>query len=184
MGTSTTAVHGGGAEEVPTGALGTPVYRTSTFRFATTDDLLEGARGRRPGFYTRYGHPNFRVVEEKHASLHGAEDAALFGSGMAALHAAFQTLVATGERIVAFRDVYGGTLDLLRWLERRSGITTTWLATGDLAALEAALPGARLFVAESPTNPLLRVLDLPAIAAVCRRHRVPFLLDGTFAGPA
>lgn len=183
-GLHTTGVHAGSGEPGPTGALPTPVYRTSTFRFATTDDLLAGARGERPGFYTRYGHPNFRAVEQKLAALHGAEDALLFGSGMAAVSAVVQALVRAGERVVCVRDVYGGTRDLLGWLGRQQGIVTTWVPTGDLAALEAALPGARLLWCESPTNPLLRVLDLPALAAAAHRHGVPVALDATFAGPA
>src|SRR5688572_21566000 len=138
---STTAVHGGSGEREPTGAVTTPVYRTSTFRFASTDDLLRGARGEAPGFYTRYGHPNYRAVETKHAALHGAEDSVVFGSGMAALATVVQTWAKAGERVVCFRDVYGGTRSLLDWLGRQTGLVTTWVPTGDLGALEAALPG-------------------------------------------
>ncbi len=180
---ATTAVHGGSGEREPTGALPTPVYRTSTFRFASTDELRAGARGERPGFYTRYGHPNFRAVEEKVAALHGADDAVLFGSGMAAVAAVVQTFVRAGERVVCPREVYGGTRDLLDWLGRQAGVLTTWVPTGDLGALEAALPGARLAWAESPTNPLLRLADLAGAAAACRRHGVPLAVDATFAGP-
>ena len=84
-GPGTDAVHGGERPDPTTGALNTPVYRTSTFRFDTTDDLRAAARGERPGFYTRHGHPNFEAVETKFARLHGAPAAVLFGSGMAAL---------------------------------------------------------------------------------------------------
>lgn len=182
-GQGTQAVHGGSGEQEPSGALPTPVYRASTFRFASTDDLLAAARGERPGFYTRYGHPNFRAVEQKLAALHGAQDAVLFGSGMAAVAAVVQSLVPAGARLVAFCDVYGGTRDLFAWLARQTGLQTTWVPTGDLNALERALPGARLAWVESPTNPLLRVLDLPALATACRAHAVPLALDATFAGP-
>jgi cystathionine beta-lyase/cystathionine gamma-synthase len=108
----------------------------------------------------------------------------LFGSGMGAVAAVVHTLVKAGERVVCTRDVYGGTRDLLAFLGRQMGLETTWVATGDLAALERALPGARLLWAESPTNPLLRVLDVPAMVGLARRHGVPFCLDATFAGPA
>jgi cystathionine beta-lyase/cystathionine gamma-synthase len=183
-GIPTRAVHDGSGEGEPTGSVPTPVYRTSTFRFESTEHLLRGARGETPGFYTRYGHPNFRAVEEKHAALHGAEASVLFGSGMAALAAIVQTWAKAGERVVCFRDVYGGTRSLLEWLGRQIGLQTTWVGTGDARAIAAALPGARLFLAESPTNPLLKVLDLPALAEVARAHRVPFVLDATFSGPA
>src|SRR5687767_12735102 len=137
-GSGTTAVHDGSGEKEPTGAVTTPVYRTSTFRFATTDDLLRGARGETPGFYTRYGHPNYRAVESKHAALHGAEDSVVFGSGMAALSTVVLTWVKTGERVVCFRDVYGGTRSLLDWLGRQIGLVTTWVPTGDLDAVAKA----------------------------------------------
>jgi cystathionine beta-lyase/cystathionine gamma-synthase len=184
QGRSTRAAHAGGRRDPASGSMTTPVLRTSTFRFATTDDLEAGARGERPGFYTRYGHPNFRAVEEKFAALHGAEDAVLFGSGMAAVAAVVQSLAKSGERVVALRDVYGGTRDLLAWLEPHAGIRTTWVPTREREALERALSGAKVLWAESPTNPLLKVLDVPALAALARRHGVPFVLDSTFAGPA
>jgi cystathionine beta-lyase/cystathionine gamma-synthase len=182
-GAGTKAVHGGEGPEQPTGSVTTPVYRTSTFKFATTEDLLAAARGERPGFYTRYGNPNFAVVEKKFAALHGAEGSVLFGSGMAAIAAVVQTACGTGDRVVAFRDLYGGTRDLLHWLEPKAGIRTTWVALRDHAALARALPGAKLLVAESPTNPMLHVVDLPAVAALCRKAGATFLLDATFAGP-
>src|SRR5436190_9605957 len=91
-GTGTKCVHAGERHDPASGALTTPVYRTSTFRFATTDDLIAGSKGERPGFYTRYGHPNFEVVEAKFASLHGAEAAVLFASGLAAVAGVLQSL--------------------------------------------------------------------------------------------
>jgi len=84
---------------------------------------------------------------------------------------------------VAQRDLYGGTGALLRELERMGGLDVVWVRSGDLAALDKALPGAVLHIAESPTNPLLRVLDLRAVAQVCARHDVPMALDATFDGP-
>src|SRR5438128_433857 len=112
-GPGTSAVHGGERPDPATGSLTTPVYRTSTFRFATTEDLLAGARGERPGFYTRYGHPNFEVVEKKFALLHRAEDAVLFASGLGALAGILQGLLRPGDRVVCLNDVYGGTRALL-----------------------------------------------------------------------
>jgi cystathionine beta-lyase/cystathionine gamma-synthase len=182
-GFGTTSVHGGRTPEEPTGAVTTPIYRTSTFRFDTTDDLIAGQRGERPGFYTRYGNPNFAVVEAKFAALHGAEQSVLFSSGMAAMSAVLQATCRAGDRVVALRDVYGGTRDVLAWLGDRSGILTTWVPTQDRKALEAALPGARILVSESPTNPLLKILDLEAIAALCRKTGTVLLVDNTFASP-
>ena len=180
-GSGTTAVHGDGPHGA--GPLTPPLLRTSSFRFASTADLVAASAGGGGGFYTRYGHPNFEVVERKFAALHGTQEAVLFASGMGAVAAIFQTFLRSGDRVVAQRDLYGGTCALLGELKARCGITTTWTPTGDLDALERALPGARLYMGESPTNPLLKVLDLVATADVCRAHGVPFVLDATFDGP-
>jgi cystathionine beta-lyase/cystathionine gamma-synthase len=163
--------------------VNTPIHRSATFRFASTEDLLEAARGRRPGYYGRYGHPNFAVVERKFAALHGAEDAVLFGSGMAAIAATLQGLARPGHRIVALRDLYGGTRELLGWLAMRAGIEVTWVRTEDRDALARALPGARILVAESPTNPLLKVVDPAALSSLARSHGAITLFDNTFATP-
>jgi cystathionine gamma-synthase len=186
QGPGTTSVHGGGAFDEATGAVTTPVYRTSTFRFDSTDDLLAAARGERPGFYTRHGHPNFAAVEGKFAALHGVarpECAVVFASGMAAFAAIVQAHLRTGDRVVAIADLYGGTRVLLRTLEERLGIRTTLVPVGDEAALLDALRGARLLVAESPTNPVLRVLDVPRLAEHAHAAGALFAFDNTFATP-
>ena len=182
-GPGTKCVHAGERRDPESGALATPVYRTSTFRFATTDDLIAGSKGERPGFYTRYGHPNFDVVERKFAALHGAEGAVLFGSGLAALAGILQGLLRPGDRVVAIEDLYGGTRGLLRECAAHFGTAVAFVPTGDLAALAKALPGARLLLLEGPTNPLLRVVDLPRCAALAKANGVLPAFDNTFATP-
>ena len=103
-GSGTRSVHGGERVDSDVGSLTTPIYRTSTFRFATTDDLVAAARGERPGFYTRYGHPNFATVEEKFALLHGAPAGALFASGLAAMAAVLFGHARARDRVVAARE--------------------------------------------------------------------------------
>jgi cystathionine beta-lyase/cystathionine gamma-synthase len=186
-GEGTRAVHGGERPDPATGALSTPVYRTTTFRFDTTDDLIAGARGERPGFYTRYGNPNFEVVERKFADLHGgpavgAEDAVCFASGLAALAGVLQGCLKAGDRVVATRDLYGGSRALLGEVER-FGIRTTVVPTGDERATREALRGARMLVTESPTNPTLRVLDLPRLCEAAHREGAIVVFDNTFATP-
>lgn len=182
QGVSTRAVHVGtrGGE---TGALGTPLLRTSTFRFDTTDDLIAGAKGERPGFYTRYGHPNFAAVEQKFAALHGAEDAVLFGSGMAAFAGVVLGLLRAGDRVVALADLYGGTRAQLEDLRSRCSITTTYVSLGEEGALRTALVGAKLLVAESPTNPTLRIADVPALSRLAKAAGATLVFDNTFATP-
>ena len=182
-GRSTKAVHGDGAPEERTGPLSPAIQRTSAFRFGTLAELEAAARGETSAFYTRYGHPSFDVVERKHAALHGAEDAVLFASGMGAMAAVLQGFAPAGSTVVAQRDLYGGTRALLRDLERTGGLDVVWVPAGDKRALAARLPGATLFLGESPTNPLLRVIDLRATADACRAHEVLFVLDATFDGP-
>jgi cystathionine gamma-synthase len=187
-GSGTRSVHGGERVDPDVGALTTPIYRTSTFRFATTDDLLAAARGERPGFYTRYGHPNFATVEEKFALLHGAEAGALFSSGLAATAAVLFGHARSGDRVVAARDLYGGTTILLAEMAERFGLVVERVPLDEAspageAALARALAGARIFVAESPTNPMLRVLDLPRLARAAREAGALFVFDNTFAGP-
>ena len=180
---ATRAVHAGERVDPATGAINTPVYRSSTFRFDSTDDLLAGQRGERPGFYTRHGHPNFAAVEGKFAALHGAEDAVVFASGMAAFAAIVLGNLRTGDRVVALADLYGGTRVLLEEMRGRFGIPTTYVALHDDAALRAALVGAKLLVAESPTNPTLRVADVPALGRAAKSAGALFAFDNTFATP-
>jgi len=182
-GLGTRAVHAGGHVDPVTGAINTPVYRSSTFRFDSTDELLAAQRGERPGFYTRHGNPNFAAVEAKFAALHGAEDAVLFGSGMAAFAGIVLGRLRAGDRIVAMADLYGGTRVLLEDVRSRFGIATTYAPLHDAKALAAALPGARLLVAESPTNPTLRVVDLPELGRAARAAGALFAFDNTFATP-
>ena len=182
-GPGTKCVHAGERRDPASGALATPVYRTSTFRFATTEDLVAATRGERPGFYTRYGHPNFDVVEKKFAALHGAEEAVLFGSGLAALAGILQGLLKPGDRVVAIEDLYGGTRGLLRETANHFGVATRYVPTADVAALEKALPGARLLLLEGPTNPLLRIVDVPRLAALAKANGVLTAFDNTFATP-
>ncbi len=182
-GVGTRAVHAGAHVDPSTGAINTPVYRSSTFRFASTEELLAAQRGERPGFYTRHGHPNFAAVEAKFASLHGAEDAVLFGSGMAAFAGIVLGRLRAGDRIVALADLYGGTRVLLEDVRARFGISTTYVPMGDASALGASLPGAKLLVAESPTNPTLRVADVPALARAAKAAGALLVFDNTFATP-
>lgn len=182
-GPGTRSVHAGERPDPSTGALTTPVYRTSTFRFGTTDDLVAASKGERPGFYTRYGHPNFEVVEQKFASLHGAEEAVLFASGLGALAGILQAHLKAGDRVVCLRDVYGGTRALLGQMQAHFGIETTFVAGGDVPAAERAARGARLLLAESPTNPTLRIVDVAALARAAKAAGATFVFDNTFATP-
>jgi len=111
------------------------------------------------------------------------KDAVLFGSGMGAFAGIVLGLLRTGDRVVSLADVYGGTRVLLGDVAERFGIRTTFVPLGDDAALDRALPGARLLLAESPTNPCLRVLDVETIAARAHAAGALLVFDNTFATP-
>jgi cystathionine beta-lyase/cystathionine gamma-synthase len=175
-GPSTRAVHAGSPPWRAGEPVVLPVYQTATF-FSHP----EGADEVR---YTRYlNNPNHTSVETRIAALEGAEDCVLLGSGMAAIACALLGCVEAGDHIVAARALYGGTRALLDRELPRLGIETTYV---DFSVPEwvAALRGnTRVVVAESPTNPLLRVLDLAAIARETGPRGLPLLVDSTFATP-
>ncbi len=162
-----------------------PIFQTSTFRFETAEDYAETISFRRPGYtYTRgYGNPTLLAFETLMAELETTEAAFSFASGMAAIHTVLTTAAATGERIVASTELYGGTYSLLRKLQPRYGIEVTFVNPHDLEAVGSALPGARLFYCETIANPNVTVADLETLAGLCAEAGVPSAVDNTFASP-
>jgi cystathionine gamma-synthase len=134
--------------------------------------------------YGRYGNPTVRAVEARLAALEGADDALLFASGMAAVTNTLLSMLPTGSHVILTDDCYRRTRQFALTFLKRLGIESTLVPVNDYDALEAAIrPETRLIVSESPTNPYLRVLDLPHVAAIARRHGVKTLVDATFATP-
>ena len=181
-GPATRAVHAGQLED-RYGAVSTPVYQSSTFRFPTLAAMLAAFQaGAGAMVYTRYGNPTIDAVEVKLASTEDAEAALTFASGMAAISSSLLSLMGPGDRILVQREIYGGAHELVTAWGPKLGWTVDWFSTGDEAALAAGLAKRpRVVYAESPTNPLLRVIDLARLAA--RAHGVGALLvvDNTFA---
>ena len=134
--------------------------------------------------YSRYGNPTVRQVEELLAALEGAEEAALFSSGMAAISAVFLTLAGSGKKLAAQRALYGGAVELLEELVPAMGTEVVWLDHDEIAELEPGrIEGSCLLYLETPVNPTLRLVDLRRAAGVARRAGVPVAVDGTFAPP-
>jgi cystathionine beta-lyase/cystathionine gamma-synthase len=152
-----------------------PVYQTATF--------TQGEIGVTKGFdYSRSGNPTRRALETQLADLENARFASAFGSGMAAVNGACSVLRA-GDHIVAVHDLYGGTHRLFSDVLPRYGIETTYVDMCDIEATRAAIrPNTKLFWVETPTNPLLRIVDIAAIAALKSRDQV-VAVDNTFATP-
>jgi cystathionine beta-lyase/cystathionine gamma-synthase len=175
----------GGEDLHPYGCFQTPIFQTSTFRFNSIDELKDYAEGRGSRYlYTRYSNPTLEVAEKKAALLENGEAGLVFASGMAAIATAVLALVNRGERILATTSLYGGTLRLLHEVVPRLGVEVDFCdADGCLSAIERVRPGTRLLIAESPTNPALRVIPLAQVAAAARKAGVLSLLDNTFATP-
>lgn len=159
------------------GAVMPPIYATSTF--------AQPAPGQHSGYeYSRSGNPTRHALETAIAELEGGTRGYAFASGLAAISTVLE-LLDKDSHIVAVDDVYGGTYRLIENVRKRStGLRVSWVKPDDLAGLEAAIhPDTRMIWVETPTNPLLKLADLEAIAAIAQRHKVLSVADNTFASP-
>ncbi|HXY15473.1 MAG TPA: aminotransferase class I/II-fold pyridoxal phosphate-dependent enzyme [Terriglobales bacterium] len=178
----TKAVRGGTNLEKKNGPLSTPIYQTSTFE--VTDNEQQVRATPTDMFYTRYGNPTHTVVERAIAELEGTDRALLFASGMNAITTSVLALLKSGDHVVAQRDIYGGAAKFFgQWLPK-FGIETTFVDTTEYEQHERAIrPNTKLLYVESPTNPVVRVVDLRRIVAIARRHDLITMIDSTFATP-
>jgi cystathionine gamma-synthase len=185
LGRSTRAVHGGERDHHEDHALATPIHQTSTFWFDDSAQLREFAEGRLVrDEYGRYSNPTWRAVERKICELEGAEQAVLTGSGMAAATTTFLALLERGDHIVLTNDCYRRTRQFIGQVLSKLEITATVIAPADTIALKDAIQdNTRLFFTESPTNPYLRVIDLPEAARLAHERGVKVIVDSTFASP-
>ena len=182
----TQAIHAGYRRDSDYGALATPIYQTSTFTFPSADYAMKVFSGEIPGYdYTRAGNPTVRVFEEKIAQLEGGEDAVATSSGMGAISSALLGLFQMGDHIVCGSTVYGCTDVVMREILPSLGITATFVDTGDLAAVEAAIqPNTKAIYFETPANPTMQVTDIAAVSALKQSHPgLRVIVDNTFAPP-
>ena len=172
----TRAIHAGQPDDATTGAIAVPVYQTSTF--------AQAEPGVHQGYaYARSENPTRTALETNLAALEDARFGLAFASGLAAVNNVLNLLEA-GDHVVSCTDLYGGSYRLFTKLYARLGITFTFVDTTDLAAVERAIrPRTRLLWLESPSNPLLRVTDLAACAALAHSRGVLAVADNTFATP-
>jgi plant cystathionine gamma-synthase len=184
---STRAVHGGERDGRPrvTDSVTTPIVQSATYWFRDTQEVIAYQEGRHPSFeYGRYGNPTTRALEEKLCALEGGEDCVVSASGMNSITTLLFALLADDGHLVTTSECYRRTRQFITTLLPRMGVRTTVVDPGDYAALERALAdGCSLFFSESPTNPYLRVIDVPRVAELCRRHGALCVIDSTFATP-
>jgi cystathionine gamma-lyase len=176
-GLGTRAIHAGQSPDPSTGAIMTPIYATSTY--------VQASPGVHKGYeYSRTQNPTRIAYEKCVAALEGGKAGYAFASGLAAA-ATVLDLLDSGSHVIAMDDLYGGSYRLFERVRRRSaGLDFTFIDLNDAAALKAALkPNTRMIWAETPTNPMLKVVDLAKLGAFARKHGLLLVVDNTFCSP-
>ncbi len=175
-GFATRAIHDGQQPDPLTGAVNVPIYLTSTY--------VQQGIGENKGYeYSRVSNPTRDRLEENLASLEGGVAARVFGSGMAAINA-IASMLKAGDHVVCGDDLYGGTPRLFNQVLTGFGLEFSYVDTSDAKNVEHAIrKNTRMVHVETPTNPLMRLSDLPAISQICRRKKVELVVDNTFMSP-
>jgi len=184
LGESSAAVHAGNAIDPTTGAIKTPLTLANSYEFPHDPTAIDWGVNDQL-LYTRTSGANQLALQAKLAALEGAEAAAVFASGVAAMHGVLFTHLDAGDHVVCSDVVYEATFNLLtELLPRKHGITTTLVDITDPAAVEAAIrPETRLVVAETIANPTTTIADLPVLAAIAHAHDALLVVDSTFSPP-
>jgi len=184
-GDSTRSVHAGERDHQASDSLTTPIHQTSTFWFPDSKALKAYQEGRtRRDEYGRYGNPTWRAVERKICELEGAEQALLTASGMCAATTLFLALLPRGSHLIVTSDCYRRTRQFIERYLSQQGVETTVIEPADNKKFADAIrEETRLFFTESPTNPYLRVIDVPETARIARERGVQVVIDSTFASP-
>lgn len=176
LGIGTRAIHAGQQPDPTTGAIMTPVYLTSTY--------VQAEPGVHKGYeYSRTGNPTRRALEDCLAALEGGAHGLAFASGCAAASTVMHTLSA-GDHVICGDDVYGGTFRLFDAVWARAGLTFDFIDLTDPSTIDRAVrPTTKMVWLETPTNPMLKLADIAAVAERCRAHGLTLAVDNTFSTP-
>src|SRR5215468_3854896 len=176
-GFSTRAIHAGQDADLATGATVVPIYATSTY--------TQAAPGQHKGYeYSRSGNPTRTALETCLAALEAGQRGLAFASGLAATTAVFGALLRPGDEVVASADLYGGTFRLLERVFKPWGLTARYTDDPSPAGFAKLFtPATKMVWIETPTNPLLQILDISAIARLAKQHKALLAVDNTFASP-
>lgn len=185
---TTELVHAGERTEPPSGQpTSTPIYASATFTYESMEEIDQVFAGDKPGYiYTRYGNPTVNAFQDAIRTAEDGATACAYSSGMAALHAAlFACELSPGATVLASQDLYGATTNLLQTIFGSFGIKTITADFSDLDGLRAKANEAkpRVLVAETISNPLLKVCDIDACAEIARAVSARLIVDNTFASP-
>ncbi len=175
-GFATKAIHVGQEPDPLTGAVSVPIYPTSTY--------VQQEIGKNKGYeYARVSNPTRDRLETNLAALEGGIASRVFGSGMAAINA-ITSMLKAGDHVIAGHNLYGGTPRLFNQVLANFGLTFTYVDTSDLKKVEKAFQkNTKLLFVETPTNPLMELCDLGAIAKISHQHKVELVVDNTFTSP-
>jgi cystathionine gamma-lyase/cystathionine beta-lyase len=173
---ATKIIHAGAEPEPGTGAIMTPIFQTSTY--------VQSAPGKHKGYeYARSQNPTRTALEEAFAAIENGKYGLAFGSGVAATDAVIK-LLSPGDEVIASNDLYGGSYRLFTKVFERFGIRFIYVNTSDTASVEAAVtPATKLVWIETPTNPLMNITDIAAVAAISKKAGALLCVDNTFASP-
>ncbi|MHC5216461.1 cystathionine gamma-synthase [Enterococcus sp. LJL128] len=173
---NTKLIHGGISEDKTTGAVSVPIYQTSTYK-------QNGVGQPKEYEYSRSGNPTRHALEELIADLEGGVQGFAFSSGLAGIHAVL-SLFSPGDHLLMGDDVYGGTFRIFEKVFVKNGLEYTIIDTSDLAAIEENIqPNTKGLYLESPSNPLLKITDIKAAAALAKKQNLLVMVDNTFATP-
>src|SRR5688572_20227066 len=185
---ATQLVHAGERQPLPSGQpVSTPIYATSTFTYGSMQEIDRVFSGEQPGYvYTRHGNPTLAALEQAMLAVEEGATACVYSSGMAAMHAALIACdLKQGSTVLASQDIYGATTNLLFTIFGSFGVKTVTADFGDLASLREKVREVRpqVMIAETISNPLLKVCDIEACAEVARQNNARLIIDNTFASP-
>ena len=172
---STKAIHAGQKPDKSTGAVVVPIYQTSTYK-------QDGINEHRGFEYSRTGNPTRQALEECLAALESGRYSLAFASGLAAEHAVLSTLK-PGDHVVASADMYGGTYRLFEQVFKPYGLQFTYVNGNAEDFAKAIKAETKLFWVESPTNPLLRIIDISGVSSIAKKNKIKVVVDNTFASP-
>lgn len=181
----TLAVHAGQKPDAATGAISQAIIPAVAYAFPDTETAAQVVAGVKNGtYYGRYGNPTTQTLERKIAQLEGGEESIGLSSGMAAISSALLAFLQSGDHVLVTKDVYGGTYNFITQSAPRFGISHTFVDCTDPELVRSAIqPNTKAIFVETPSNPLLTILDLSSLAAVAKSRQIPLIVDSTFMTP-
>ncbi|OCA87828.1 methionine gamma-lyase [Bacillus sp. FJAT-27225] len=181
----TKAIHSHKSPDPITRAVSQPIVPAVAYSFPDVESAAAVVSGEMNGeYYGRYGNPTVKVLEKKIAELEEGEEALGVSSGMAAISTAILAVCQQGDHILVTKDVYGGTYSFLTSLAPRFGIQFDFVDCRNIEAVQLAIkPNTKALYIETPSNPLLTVLNIKALAGLCKKNGIPLIVDNTFMSP-